>query len=138
MWEHEVPPLRAARTQGAQKRGSGGGGRQRHANAAAATTRGAGQGIRLPGDWRCPSCGCLVFGSKSECFKCRAPKPVATATVGHGSGADMSDGSGIQSEAEAPEAAAAAVGKAEVQEKGDRGADGGHVRVNLTFRLVHC
>ena len=27
------------------------------------------------GDWKCPICNALVFASKSECFKCRAPKP---------------------------------------------------------------
>ncbi len=28
-----------------------------------------------PSDWNCPKCDVLVFGSKSECFKCRTPKP---------------------------------------------------------------
>ena len=28
-----------------------------------------------PADWNCPKCDALVFGSKSECFKCRTPKP---------------------------------------------------------------
>mmetsp|Transcript_17759 Transcript_17759/g.43062 ORF Transcript_17759/g.43062 Transcript_17759/m.43062 type:complete len:434 (+) Transcript_17759:119-1420(+) len=28
-----------------------------------------------PGDWVCPTCQVNVFASKSECFKCQAPKP---------------------------------------------------------------
>ena len=27
------------------------------------------------GDWACPQCGVNVFASKSECFRCRAPRP---------------------------------------------------------------
>lgn len=33
------------------------------------------KGAGKPGDWKCPNCGALVFGSKSECFKCGTPKP---------------------------------------------------------------
>jgi len=28
-----------------------------------------------PGDWTCPECQANVFASRTECFKCRAPKP---------------------------------------------------------------
>ena len=27
------------------------------------------------GDWKCPCCSALVFASKTDCFRCRAPKP---------------------------------------------------------------
>ena len=36
---------------------------------------GPGGGDVRPGDWTCPGCGSNVFASKSECFKCGAPKP---------------------------------------------------------------
>ena len=31
---------------------------------------------QMGGDWRCPCCGGLVFGSKAECFKCSVPHGV--------------------------------------------------------------
>eukprot|EP00930_Biecheleria_cincta_P098284 TRINITY_DN89958_c0_g1_i1.p1 TRINITY_DN89958_c0_g1~~TRINITY_DN89958_c0_g1_i1.p1 ORF type:complete len:491 (+),score=68.58 TRINITY_DN89958_c0_g1_i1:22-1494(+) len=31
-----------------------------------------------PGDWTCPMCNELVFASKTECYKCNAPKPKST------------------------------------------------------------
>ncbi|CAK9067537.1 unnamed protein product [Durusdinium trenchii] len=27
-----------------------------------------------PGDWKCPNCGAMCFGSKDVCFKCGTPK----------------------------------------------------------------
>ena len=30
---------------------------------------------RRPGDWDCPACQAVVFGSKLRCFKCAAPRP---------------------------------------------------------------
>ena len=36
-------------------------------------SKSSGQG--RPGDWVCPSCGAMCFGSKSSCYKCGAPKP---------------------------------------------------------------
>ncbi|CAD7960129.1 unnamed protein product [Amoebophrya sp. A120] len=47
----------AATGQPTQRRGAAGGGQQDHPNA-------------RPGDWNCPGCGMLVFGSKDSCFKC--------------------------------------------------------------------
>ena len=40
----------------------------------AAVRRDAGP-LRRPGDWICPRCNALVFASRSECFKCGAPRP---------------------------------------------------------------
>ena len=31
------------------------------------------------GDWSCPACGENCFASRSECFKCHAPKPSSSA-----------------------------------------------------------
>uniref|UniRef100_A0A7S2NB46 RRM domain-containing protein n=1 Tax=Haptolina brevifila TaxID=156173 RepID=A0A7S2NB46_9EUKA len=28
-----------------------------------------------PGDWQCPQCMAVVFGSRSSCFRCQAPRP---------------------------------------------------------------
>jgi rubredoxin len=28
-----------------------------------------------PGDWACPGCGANVFATKSNCFRCKAPRP---------------------------------------------------------------
>merc|ERR1719343_164902 len=36
---------------------------------------GGGKDGGKPGDWDCPSCGAMVFASKSSCFKCGTPKP---------------------------------------------------------------
>jgi rubredoxin len=35
-----------------------------------------------PGDWTCPNCSSNVFGKKSFCFKCKAPKPAEDKPVG--------------------------------------------------------
>jgi len=32
-------------------------------------------GGRRAGDWDCPNCGAMCFGSKNECFKCGTKKP---------------------------------------------------------------
>lgn len=39
------------------------------------TQRAAEAGRMRQGDWQCGACGATVFASKSECFRCRAPKP---------------------------------------------------------------
>ncbi len=55
-------------------------------NGAAAAAQGAGLAVGArpaaagavamrEGDWTCPVCSALVFASKTECFKCRTPKP---------------------------------------------------------------
>merc|ERR1712110_924657 len=42
-----------------------------------------------PGDWNCPNCGDLVFGSKDACRMCGTPKPGAGAGgKGFGGGLD--------------------------------------------------
>ena len=41
-----------------------------------------------PGDWTCPSCSANVFASKTECFRCRTPKPR------HGGGGGARAGAG--------------------------------------------
>ena len=50
----------------AQGYGTGGGG--------VGGSQGAAKEVR-EGDWMCPCCSALVFASKNECFRCRAPKP---------------------------------------------------------------
>ena len=30
-----------------------------------------------PGDWTCPNCGANVFASKTNCFRCQTPRPLA-------------------------------------------------------------
>lgn len=42
-------------------------------------------GIR-PGDWICPGCGLNVFAKKTECFKCKTPRP----------GMDGTDSGGVE------------------------------------------
>ena len=37
---------------------------------------GAAQGGR-PGDWPCPSCGVNCYATRTECFRCKTPKPAA-------------------------------------------------------------
>lgn len=44
-----------------------------------------------PGDWECPACGANNFASKTECFKCGAPKPEGS---GKGGGGGDRDGGG--------------------------------------------
>ena len=39
-----------------------------------------------PGDWTCGECGINVFASKSECFRCRTPKPAGAAARGESRG----------------------------------------------------
>ena len=44
---------------------------------------GGGGGNVRPGDWTCPSCGANVFASKTNCFKCNAPKPGGMGGAGY-------------------------------------------------------
>ena len=46
---------------------------------------GAPRGDVRPGDWTCTQCGANVFASKSNCFKCQAPKPMGSCG-GYGGG----------------------------------------------------
>merc|ERR1711962_1985405 len=51
------------------KGGGGGGGRSRYGGG---DRGGGGGGGRHPGDWDCPECQFMNFGSRDECLKCRA------------------------------------------------------------------
>ena len=44
---------------------------------------GGGGGDVRPGDWTCPSCSANVFASKTNCFKCHAPKPGGMGGAGY-------------------------------------------------------
>ncbi|CAE7501422.1 CSP3 [Symbiodinium pilosum] len=57
------PRSRSRRRSPPPRRGGGGGG------------GGGGEQERRPGDWDCPNCGAMVFGSKDRCFKCGEPRP---------------------------------------------------------------
>merc|ERR1719499_153576 len=57
-----------------RSRGRGGGGYGGHGGGDSYGKGGGKGGDIRPGDWECPECGANVFGSKSECFKCGAPK----------------------------------------------------------------
>jgi hypothetical protein len=35
---------------------------------------------RRSGDWDCPACGAMVYGTKNQCFSCGEPRPAAGAT----------------------------------------------------------
>jgi len=64
--------------------GAEGRGQEQRAGAGGASSP---QGERFetkPGDWKCAECGINVFASKSECFRCRAPKPASAAARGDG------------------------------------------------------
>merc|ERR1711942_81466 len=50
--------------------GGGGGGRSRYGGGG--DRGGGGGGGRHPGDWDCPECQFMNFGSRDECLKCRA------------------------------------------------------------------
>lgn len=54
--------------------GGGGGGAAAGGDATGGASGGASGGGR-PGDWTCPSCGDLVFASRSVCRMCATPKP---------------------------------------------------------------
>ena len=59
--------------------GMGGGGAMRGHSCGG----GGGGGDVRPGDWTCPSCGANVFASKTNCFKCHAPKPGGMGGAGY-------------------------------------------------------
>ncbi|CAL4187945.1 unnamed protein product [Meganyctiphanes norvegica] len=55
---------------GSKGGGGGGGGRSRYGGGDRGG--GGGGGGRHPGDWDCPECQFMNFGSRDECLKCRA------------------------------------------------------------------
>ena len=62
--------------------GNQGGGYQQDYNQGGGYGGGGGGNVR-PGDWTCPSCGANVFASKTNCFKCNAPKPGGMGGAGY-------------------------------------------------------